>query len=61
MDLRPKDVGLAQHSVTEPGLDLPLAAATAQVWKASAETLADGEDFCAIARRTSEDLFGKGE
>lgn len=61
MGLMRKDVGLAQQLIAELGLDLPLAAATAQAWKASAETLADGEDFCAITRRTSEDLFGKEE
>ncbi|SDI73027.1 3-hydroxyisobutyrate dehydrogenase [Pseudomonas flavescens] len=61
MGLMRKDVGLAHDLIAQLGLDLPLAAATARAWAESAATLADGEDFCCIARRTSEQLFGKGQ
>nr|WP_188981705.1 NAD(P)-dependent oxidoreductase [Pseudomonas matsuisoli] len=61
MGLMRKDVGLAKDLIAELGLDLPLAAATAEAWAASAETLPDSDDFCCIVQRTDEQLFGKGE
>jgi 3-hydroxyisobutyrate dehydrogenase len=45
MGLMRKDVRLASALIAETGLGLPLAELAAQVWKESAETIADGEDF----------------
>ena len=45
MKLMRKDVRLAAQFVGELGLDLPMAADTAEIWAKSAETIADGEDF----------------
>ncbi len=49
MGLMRKDVRLAQALIAETGLDLPLAELAARAWKASAERLADGEDFNRVA------------
>ncbi len=61
MGLMRKDVGLASDLCNAMDLDLPLSRTVAQLWKASAETLADNEDFCAIVQRTNAQLFGRGE
>jgi 3-hydroxyisobutyrate dehydrogenase len=45
MKLMRKDVGLAEDLIGTLDLDLPIAAAVAQLWRTSAQTLADGEDF----------------
>lgn len=61
MGLMRKDVGLARDLCEALDLDLPLSRTVAQLWQASAETLADDEDFCAIVQRTNAQLFGRGE
>jgi 3-hydroxyisobutyrate dehydrogenase len=61
MGLMRKDVGLASDLSASLDLDLPLSRTVAQLWKASAETLADHEDFCAIVQRTDAELYGHGE
>lgn len=61
MGLMRKDVGLASDLCNAMDLDLPLSRTVAQLWKASVETLADNEDFCAIVQRTNAQLFGRGE
>lgn len=61
MGLMRKDVGLATALTESLDLDLPLSRAVAQLWKDSAETLADSEDFCAIAQRTDAKLYGHEE
>ena len=61
MGLMRKDVGLASDLCNAMDLDLPLSRTVAQLWQASAETLADNEDFCAIVQRTNAQLFGRGE
>jgi 3-hydroxyisobutyrate dehydrogenase len=61
MGLMRKDVGLASDLAASLDLDLPLARTVAQLWAASSESLADGEDFNCIVQRTDAQLFGKGE
>lgn len=61
MGLMRKDVGLAHDLCEAMDLDLPLSRTVAQLWQASAETLADDQDFCAIVQRTNAHLFGRGE
>jgi 3-hydroxyisobutyrate dehydrogenase len=61
MGLMRKDVGLASDLTHALALDLPLSRTVAELWKASAESLADGEDFCAIVQRTDATLYGTGE
>lgn len=61
MGLMRKDVGLASDLSNSLDLDLPLSRTVAALWKASAESLADGEDFCAIVKRTDAKLYGTGE
>lgn len=61
MGLMRKDVGLASDLADSLDLDLPLSRIVALLWKASSETLADNEDFCAIVQRTDAQLYGHGE
>lgn len=61
MGLMRKDVGLASDLTASLDLDLPLSRAVAQLWKDSAATLADNQDFCAIAQRTDAVLYGHKE
>ncbi|MFF7710717.1 NAD(P)-binding domain-containing protein [Pseudomonas sp. NPDC007930] len=61
MGLMRKDVGLAASLAQSLDADLPLAREVARLWQASAETLADGDDFCCIVQRTDAQLFGRGE
>jgi 3-hydroxyisobutyrate dehydrogenase len=61
MGLMRKDVGLASDLTNSLDLDLPLSRTVAELWKASAESLADNEDFCAIVQRTDAKLYGTGE
>ncbi len=61
MGLMRKDVGLASDLCESLGLDLPLSRQVAALWQASAETLADGEDFCCIVQRSDSQLYAKGE
>lgn len=61
MGLMRKDVGLASDLTAALGLDLPLSRTVAELWKDSTESLADGEDFCAIVQRTDAALYGTGE
>lgn len=61
MGLMRKDVGLASDLADSLDMDLPLSRVVAQLWKASSETLADNQDFCAIVQRTDAQLFGRGE
>ena len=61
MGLMRKDVGLASDLADSLDMDLPLSRVVAHLWKASSETLADNEDFCAIVQRTDAKLYGHGE
>lgn len=61
MGLMRKDVGLARDLSDSLDLDLPLSRTVAELWKASAESLADSEDFCAIVKLTDAQLYGTGE
>jgi 3-hydroxyisobutyrate dehydrogenase len=61
MGLMRKDVGLASDLADSLDMDLPLSRVVAQLWKASAQTLGDNEDFCAIVQRTDASLYGRGE
>jgi 3-hydroxyisobutyrate dehydrogenase len=61
MGLMRKDVGLASDLSNSLDLDLPLSRTVAELWKASADSLSDSEDFCAIVKRTDAKLYGTGE
>jgi 3-hydroxyisobutyrate dehydrogenase len=61
MGLMRKDVGLASDLAASLDLDLPLSRTVAQLWEASAASLADAQDFCAIVQRTDADLYGTGD
>lgn len=61
MGLMRKDVGLASELSASLGLDLPLSRTVAELWQASRETLADGDDFCCIVERSDAALYGRGE
>lgn len=60
MALMRKDVGLAEDLAASLDADLPLARLVGQLWQASAESLADTDDFCCIVERTDANLFGRG-
>lgn len=45
MKLMRKDVGLSQELISALGMDLPMAAKTAELWAQSAESIPDGDDF----------------
>lgn len=45
MGLMRKDVSLAVDLIEQSGLQLPISSKVGAIWKASAATLADGEDF----------------
>lgn len=57
MGLMRKDVGLADALATTENMNLPLSEKVMELWKKSAETLADQEDFDAIVKMTDADLF----
>lgn len=57
MGLMRKDVGLADALATAENMNLPLSEKVMELWKKSAETLADQEDFDAIVKMTDADLF----
>ncbi len=57
MGLMRKDVGLADALATAENMNLPLSKKVMELWKKSAETLADQEDFDAIVKMTDADLF----
>ncbi len=59
MGLMRKDVGLAVALAKEHGLDLPISMATAEIWRESAQTLADGEDFNRIVCRIDKALYSE--
>lgn len=61
MGLMRKDVGLACDLAASLDLDLPLSRTVAQLWKDSSATLPDSDDFCCIAQRTDNALFGREE
>ncbi len=54
MGLMRKDVGLAAALAAEAGLELPVSGLVARLWAASAERLADGEDFNRIVALSPE-------
>ena len=45
MKLMRKDVGLSQELISALGMDLPMAAKTAELWAKSAESIPDEDDF----------------
>lgn len=57
MGLMRKDVGLAVALAEELGLDLPMSMTAARLWRDSAETLPDADDFNRIVCRIDEHLF----
>lgn len=57
MGLMRKDVGLADALANAENMNLPLSEKVMELWKNSAETLADQEDFNAIVKMTDADLF----
>lgn len=57
MGLMRKDVGLADALATAENMNLPLSEKVMELWKKSAETLVDQEDFDAIVKMTDADLF----
>lgn len=60
MGLMRKDVGLAKDLANAERMDLPLSQKVIELWKNSAEQLADQDDFNAIVQMTDSTLF-KGQ